>query len=160
MSLASIAPTNPRPTLPAPVPPADRAFGLDDDSREHVLVVEVQGVPYGIPVAQTREVVRAPRLTRVPGAPRETLGIVNLRGAVVTVLDLAVILGRGRAEAGASIVLIENGARLVGFAVDGVREVRALETDADGSVPAGGLATLDTTALCARFLISAEEMGR
>ena len=116
-----------------------------------MLVVAVAGMQYGIPVAQTREVVRA---------PRESLGIVNLRGAVVTVLDLAVILGRGSAEAGASIVLIENGARLVGFAVDGVREVRALETDADGKVPAGGLATLDATALCARLLVSAEEMGR
>ena len=125
-----------------------------------MLVVEVKGVFLGIPVEQTREVVRAPRLTRVPGAPRETLGIVNLRGAVVTVLDLAVILGRGSAEAGASIVLIENGARLVGFAVDGVREVRALETSADGNASADGLTTLDATALCARFLISAEELGR
>jgi len=115
---------------------------------------------YGIPVEQTREVVRAPRMTRVPGASLETLGIVNLRGAVVTVLDLAVILERGSAVEGASVVLIENGARLVGFAVDGVREVRALEAIANGNVSAGGLATLDATALCARYLISAEEMGR
>jgi chemotaxis signal transduction protein len=160
MCSASIAQTNHLPTLPQPVPPADVALDLGDDRRERVLVVEVSGVQYGIPVAQTREVVRSPHLVRVPGAPSETLGIVNLRGAVVTVLDLAVILGRGSAEAGASIVLIENGARLVGFAVDGVREVRVLETTADGNVPEAALATLDATALCARYLISAEEMGR
>ena len=125
-----------------------------------MLVVEVAGAFYGIPVAQTREVVRAPRLVRVPGAPPETLGIVNLRGSVVTVLDLAVILERGSAVTGASIVLIENGARLVGFAVDGAREVRTLETNDSAIVSASGPATLDATALCARYLISAEEMGR
>ena len=124
-----------------------------------MLVVEVAGAFFEIPVEQAREVVRAPRLVRVPGAPPETLGIVNLRGSVVTVLDLAVILERGSAVTGASIVLIENGARLVGFAVDGVLEVRTVETN-DGSYGSAGGRALDATALCARYLISAEEMGR
>lgn len=111
-------------------------------------------------VSQTREVVRALQVTRVPGAPSETLGIVNVRGVVVTVLDLAVMLHQSRAVAGASVVLIENGTRLVGFAVDAVRDVRALEVDAHG-VPTGhDITLLDAAALCARYLISGEEMGR
>jgi purine-binding chemotaxis protein CheW len=125
-----------------------------------VLAVDVGGTAYAIPVEQACEVVRAPRVTRVPGAPPETLGIVNVRGAVVTVLDLSAILHSSRAVTGASVVLIEHGARLVGFAVDAVRDVRALAVDADGVVTSAGLVPLDAAALCARFLLSAEEMGR
>lgn len=119
---------------------------------------------YGIRVEQTREVVRSIRLTPVPGAPVEVLGVANVRGAVVTVLDLGVILHGLRAVTAASVVLIENGARLVGFAVDAVRDVRALDPDAetvfDGERNGSGIVSLDATALCARYLISAEEMGR
>ena len=120
--------------------------------------MEIAGTTYGIPVGLTREVVRNLRITRVPGATSETIGIVNLRGAVVTVLDLAAMLHGGRAVPDPSIVLIENGDRLVGFAVDKVRDVRAVETASNPS--ADGITTLDATALCARYLISAEEMGR
>jgi len=121
--------------------------------------VEIAGTTYGIPVELTREVVRAIRITRVPGATSETLGIVNLRGSVVTVLDLAAMLHTTRAVPDPSIVLIENGDRLVGFAVDKVRDVRALESSDSGD-SANDVVTLDATALCARYLISAEEMGR
>lgn len=122
--------------------------------------MDVAGTSYGISVEQTREVVRSLHITRVPGAPVEVLGIVNVRGAVVTVLDLAAILHEARAVTHASIVLIEHGARLVGFAVDAVRDVRALDTSPGGDVDYGGIVSLDATALCARYLISAEEMGR
>ncbi len=164
MSSVSFAQTNHQPTRPEPVRPADTAF-LDDaeDTRPRVLVVEVAGVVYGIGVEQTREVVRSVRLTPVPGAPVETLGVINVRGAVVTVLDLGVILHGVRAVTAASVVLIENGARLVGFAVDAVRDVRALDPDADAlsnDRNGSGIVSLDATALCARYLISAEEMGR
>ncbi len=115
---------------------------------------------YGLLVDDAREVVRSLRVTRVPGAPTETLGIVNVRGVVVTVLDLAAILHQSRAVTGASVVLIENGTRLVGFAVDAVRDVRALEVDADGVPSGAGIVILDAAALCARYLISGEEMGR
>lgn len=164
MSSVSFAQTSRNPTLPEPVRPADVALLDDDeDTRVRVLVVEVSETVYGINVDQTREVLRAVRLTPVPGAPLEVLGIANVRGAVVTVLDLGVILHGVRAVTGASVVLIENGARLVGFAVDAVRDVRALDPDDGtraGGRPASGIATLDATALCARYLISAEEMGR
>lgn len=129
-----------------------------------MLVVDVGGTAYGIAVEQAREVVRSLRLTPVPGAPVEVLGIVNVRGAVVTVLDLGVILHGVRAVTASSVVLIENGARLVGFAVDAVRDVRALDpiagNELGGETDGSSLVSLDATALCARYLISAEEMGR
>lgn len=157
MSSVSTAPTIPSPVLPRPVQGADRAAAdVADDTAPRALIVHIAGMTYGIPVELVREVVRSLRVTRVPGATTETLGIINLRGSVVTVLDIASVLHGVRAVSDPSIVLIENGDRLVGFAVDSVRDVRAVgELDSAGAVKA-----LDATALCARYLISAEEMGR
>lgn len=164
MSSVSFAPTSRQPILPEPVRPAESALDDAEDTRPRVLVVDVAGTVYGIAVEQAREVLRSLRLTPVPGAPAEVLGIVNVRGAVVTVLDLGVILHGVRAVTASSIVLIENGARLVGFAVDAVRDVRALDHAADSltgaGISEGDIVALDATALCARYLISAEETGR
>ena len=146
-------------SIPTTARPAG-ATDLDDAHHEQSLVVSIAGRGYGIPVAQAREVVRGGRLVRVPGAPPEVLGVINVRGAVVVVFDPAAILHEARAEQGASIVLLENGTRLVGLAVDAVRDVRALEAEPDGRRTAAPVAPLDATALLARLLISGEEMGR
>lgn len=128
-----------------------------------MLVVRSGATEYGIPVGQVREVVRGERVTRVPGAPPIVRGIVNVRGAVVTVLDLCVLLGAERGDATPSIVLLEHGTRLIGLAVDAVRDVRAEsvngEHEPDASVPVH-VAPLDAVAICAPHLLSAEEMGR
>ncbi len=135
----------------------------EDDVRPRLLVVEVDGASYGIPITQVREVVRAVTVTRVPGAPALVRGIINVRGAVVTVLELSVLLGAERAVTGSSVVLLEHGARLIGLAVDVVRDVRVQQDPVGESSTLGThatLATLDAVALCAPHLLSAEEMGR
>lgn len=54
--------------------------------------MEVAGRAYALPVEQVREVLRERPLTPVPGTPPVALGLVNVRGLVVTVLDLAQLL--------------------------------------------------------------------
>jgi chemotaxis signal transduction protein len=83
----------------------------EEDERERVLLVELRlngprpeesgahseidrYLSLALPVSQVREVVRARTVTRVPGAPPAMRGLVNVRGMVVTVLDLAVCLGQ------------------------------------------------------------------
>jgi purine-binding chemotaxis protein CheW len=134
-----------------------------EDERPRVLVVRVNDREYGIPVGQVREVVRGEQITRVPGAAPIVRGIVNVRGAVVTVLDLSVLLGATRGDTASSIVLLEHGSRLIGLAVDAVLDVRAQD---DGSTTvvdppaATPIVPLDAVALCAPHLLSGEEMGR
>ncbi len=111
-----------------------------------------------IPVAQVREVVRPTGLCRVPGGPPVLRGVLNVRGSIVTVLDLAALLGQPRAVAPGSVVLLENGVRLIGLAVDTVRDVRAAVVDNATTGPE--ITPLDAVALCARHLLSAEEAGR
>lgn len=137
----------------------------DDEQRARVLVVEVDGRAFGIPVEQVREVVRRERITRVPGSTALVRGVVNVRGAVVTVLELSVLLGTERAVTSSSIVLLEHGSRLIGLAVDAVRDVRAQENPSDLVLDSSDLslshvAHLDAVALCAPHLLTAEEMGR
>jgi purine-binding chemotaxis protein CheW len=49
---------------------------------------------YAVGVEHLREVVVAPRITTVPGAPASVLGVFNLRGAILPILDTARLLGR------------------------------------------------------------------
>lgn len=75
-----------------------------------------------------REIIPARAVTRLPGAPPWVLGLLNLRGAVVTVMDLAVRLGLPGAEA-QSVIVLELDERLLGVRVDAVESV-ALAEDA------------------------------
>ena len=131
--------------------------------RLRVLVVRVGQHEYGIPVSQVREVFRAERVTRVPGTSALVRGIVNVRGAVVTVLELSELLAAPRAITSTSVVLLEHGSRLIGLAVDAVRDVRvqdATPTEYETSETGAHVVPLDAVALCAPHLLSSEEMGR
>lgn len=131
----------------------------DEPLRPQWLVVRVGTRALGIPVEQVREVVRADGLVSVPGTPLAQAGIVNVRGAIVTVLDGAAVLTGVRAPAPASIVLVEHGARAIGVAVDAVQDVRDVtDRDADGADDA--IELLDAAAMVAAQVHSAEERER
>ncbi|MCE9603170.1 MAG: chemotaxis protein CheW [Gemmatimonadetes bacterium] len=73
-----------------------------------------------------KEIVPTPVVTRLPGAPAWVLGLLNLRGRVVTVVDLAVRMGLP-SGVGASIVVLELDGRMLGVRVDEVRSVANAE---------------------------------
>ncbi len=80
---------------------------------------------YGINVMQVQEVLRVSEIAPVPGAPHYVLGIINLRGNVVTVIDTRIRLGLTTSELTDStrIVIIEAAKHVVGILVDCVSEV-------------------------------------
>ena len=80
---------------------------------------------YGIKVMQVQEVLRMTEIAPVPGAPHYVLGIINLRGNVVTVIDSRKRFGLPEKEPDDStrIVIIEAGDHVVGILVDSVAEV-------------------------------------
>ncbi|WP_075071461.1 chemotaxis protein CheW [Gemmatimonas phototrophica] len=156
MSSASTIPTNPS-EAPAGRLPTELSDD-DDDHRPQWLVVASAGVLWGIPVEQVREVVRPAGLRPVPGSPVIQAGIVNVRGAIVTALDLQALRTGERAVTPGSIVLLQHGARPIGLVVDTVHDVRGA-TPESPDAPAG-VTVLDAVALCARYLHSAEERAR
>lgn len=85
---------------------------------------------YGVNVMQVREVLRYTDIAPVPGAPSYVLGIINLRGNVVTVIDTRMRFGLSTAEVtdNSRIMIIESDKQQIGILVDSVSEVVDLNT--------------------------------
>jgi purine-binding chemotaxis protein CheW len=96
--------------------------------REFVTVT-IGGQLFGIPVLQVQDVLGPQRVTRVPLAPPEIAGSLNLRGRIVTAVDLRVRLGlAATAEAaGRMSVVVDHGGELYSLLVDQVGEVLAID---------------------------------
>jgi chemotaxis signal transduction protein len=99
------------------------------DSR-HVSGVFVQlrvgAERYALPVEHVLEVTPLPAPTPLPGARRELLGLVPLRGRVLPVYDLGALVASGGDRAPARVVVVADGESRAGFAVDEVIEVGPL----------------------------------
>jgi len=93
-------------------------------SAVHVRV-RVAGEHYALPVDGVLEVAELGDVTPVPGAPPAVLGVRNLRGQLVTVVDLATLLGLEADGPPERIVVTEEGDRRAGLAVDSILEVEA-----------------------------------
>lgn len=95
-----------------------------------VLLFSVGGRTYGCDIEVVREIVPFRRPTRLPGAPDYILGLVNLRGTIIPVLHLGLRLAAGAAtDVEGSIVLVEDGGRTLGIAVDEVMDVQPLPAE-------------------------------
>lgn len=95
---------------------------------------------YGINVMQVQEVLRVTEIAPVPGAPPYVLGIVNLRGNVVTVIDTRTRFSLPTTDLGdaSRIVIIESEQQVVGMLVDSVAEVVELRQSEIDSAPSIG----------------------
>jgi purine-binding chemotaxis protein CheW len=84
------------------------AQGGKTEERETlgVLVVSVGDERYGLALDCVSEVVKEYRLTPVPCAPGHVRGVINLRGEIVSVIDLAVVLGLPSAESSHNAPLV------------------------------------------------------
>lgn len=96
-----------------------------DDPMLQWVTFRLDGETYGINVMQVQEVLRYTEIAPVPGAPAYVLGIINLRGNVVTVIDTRHRFGIVSAEVSdqTRIVIIEAESHVVGILVDAVAEV-------------------------------------
>jgi purine-binding chemotaxis protein CheW len=102
---------------------------LDDDATdddEQVVVFRLDKEEFGVPIDSVQEIVRVPEaLTHVPKAPPFVEGVINLRGAVLPVIDLRRRLGLTtveRSDTQRVMVFLIDGVR-TGFIVDSVAEV-------------------------------------
>jgi purine-binding chemotaxis protein CheW len=115
-------------------------------SRElHIVGFQVGRETYGVPITSLHEIVRVPDITAVPDAPDYLEGVINLRGKIVSVMDLRKRFGLTQAAARKQnrILVVEHGGRLAGLIVDSASEVLKIPADAVEPPPAafqdGGL---------------------
>ncbi len=100
------------------------ASGSDDSVLQYVTFL-LKDETYGINVMQVQEVLRYSEIAPVPGAPSYVLGIINLRGNVVTVIDTRQRFGLMPADVtdNTRVVIIEVEKQVIGILVDAVSEV-------------------------------------
>jgi purine-binding chemotaxis protein CheW len=120
-----------------------KAIGNDvddenSDDDEQVVVFRLDREEYGVPIDSVQEIVRVPEeLTHVPKAPAFVEGVINLRGAVLPVIDLRRRLGLAsveRSEGQRVMVFLIHGTR-TGFIVDSVAEVLKIHKSAIEAAP-------------------------
>jgi len=145
----------------------------EEAGREY-LAFSLGGEEYAVNILQVQEIRAYERVTRIANMPAFIKGVMNLRGAVVPVVDLRVRFNVGKAEYDAStiVIVINIGPRTIGMVVDGVSDVVSLKASQLRPAPqiAGvltaefleGVAILDQRMLIIvdiNGLMSSKEMG-
>lgn len=100
------------------------------------LLVSVGGERYALPLRDVAEVARIGPLTPVPGAPHAVLGVHNLRGQVIPVVDLGSVLGVRAGEELRSVVIVDDAGDPAALAVDVVLDVGTVDARPDETVDA------------------------
>jgi purine-binding chemotaxis protein CheW len=92
----------------------------------------IGGQLFGLPIVRVQDVFIPERLTRVPLAPPEIAGVLNLRGRIVTLIDLRRRFGLGQRADGDAVMAIgvESKGESYGLLIDSVGEVLKLDTAA------------------------------
>jgi purine-binding chemotaxis protein CheW len=117
--------------------------GLASDTAQFVTFT-LGDERYGIPMDQVREIIRVPRLVRVPLGPPSLRGVANLRGRVLPVISIRGCCGLAEAEhTDATRVIVIGVAGIVGLVVDRVSSVLSMDAASVETV-GGGDAMLDS----------------
>ncbi|MCC5869687.1 MAG: purine-binding chemotaxis protein CheW [Gammaproteobacteria bacterium] len=130
---------NPSRLLASAAPPEDT------DSGCQCLTFTSAGTLFAVEISGIKEIIQYTRVTEVPMMPPQIRGVINLRGQVVPVVDLAVRFGReasalGRRSCVVILELLEGGERYdIGVLVDSVSEV--MEIAPEDMAPPPGFGT-------------------
>ena len=103
---------------------------MNDPSRQYVLF-RAGTEDYGLPISRVSSIIRFETVTPVPRAPRAVLGVIDLRGRVIPVVDLGLRLFGTHFEplSRSRIIVTEGDEGPVGLAVDEASEVATFMPD-------------------------------
>jgi purine-binding chemotaxis protein CheW len=109
------------------------------------LTFNLAGEEYGVDILAVREIRGWSRVTRSPQTPEHLLGVLNLRGAIVPIMDLRLRFGLERESFGDNtvVIIVAVDERLFGIVVDAVSDVVDIDPAAIKPVPDMG-AVVDT----------------
>jgi purine-binding chemotaxis protein CheW len=104
---------------------------IDNEHLESFVTFYIKGQMFGIPVLQVQDILTPDKIASVPLAPPEVKGSINLRGRIVTVVDVRVRLGLGKQEDGNESmgVTVEQQSELYTLLVDKVGDVISLDKE-------------------------------
>ena len=121
----------------AAAPAHAMGFAAEASAAEAFLTLTVADTLCGVPVLAVRDVLTAQAITRIPLAPAEVAGSLNLRGRIVTAIDLRSRLGLAARTEGASAmnVVVEREGELYSLLVDEVGDVVPLPLSGRAAKP-------------------------
>jgi len=98
---------------------------LRDSETQAFVTFTVAGQLFGVPVVRVQDILTPDVIAPVPGGPAEVRGLINLRGRIVTVIDLRTRLSLPRRDAGEGgmCVTVESGTESYTLFVDAVGDV-------------------------------------
>ena len=118
---------------------ATTAMSNDNHSGNFIeyVTVMIGGQLFGLPISQVQDVFMPERMARVPLASAEIAGVLNLRGRIVTAIDMHCRLGLGKRETARSAMAvgIEFHGESYGLLIDSVGEVLKLADNTREPVP-------------------------
>ncbi len=109
--------------------------GMKNSESGQYLTFKLQDEVFAVDISQVREVLELDKVTKVPQTPEMMRGVINLRGAVVPVIDMRLKFGMGETEktVDTCIIIVEiaidDETTLIGALADSVQEVMDLEED-------------------------------
>lgn len=108
------------------------------ETRDYV-VFRLGGERYALPSAVAREVLRLPRMVRVPRVAGHIRGVINLRGQIVAVTDLRPLLGLAGDDmpAASQLIVVEAAGLLTALLTERVEGIRTLDLAAIEPIPEG-----------------------
>jgi chemotaxis signal transduction protein len=83
-----------------------------------VLIIPVRDEFYAVPMASVQQVLRHPQVTRVPLAPASLIGVVNVRGEILPLLDTGILTGAGPLTSPPYAVLVNSEKENVALAAE------------------------------------------
>ena len=134
--------------------------------HRELITFEVAGQLFGLDIMAIREIRAWTPVTRLPRVPDHVAGVVNLRGTVLPVVDLAARLGWERSEPTArhAIIVVQLGGKAMGLIVESVSDIVTIAADALQPPPSGagdavvrfleGLAAIDELAGSPKLLVA------
>jgi purine-binding chemotaxis protein CheW len=113
---------------------------IADADTQQFLTFKLAGEEYGVGILSVQEIRGWSAVTAIPHSPNWLLGVINLRGVVVPIIDLRIKFNFAKAEYNEfTVVIILNvGARVVGVVVDGVSDVITLTPEQIKPAPSLG----------------------
>jgi purine-binding chemotaxis protein CheW len=107
------------------LPASHRKARRDDSAVTRWVGFRVCGQHYALDILRVQEVLASAEIEPVPGTPPAVMGVINLRGRIVTVVDLRRCLGfaPAAAEGPCSVIVAELDGEPVGLRIDGIAEI-------------------------------------
>jgi len=114
---------------------------VEEDSLENrYLIFDIKDELYAIEISLITEIVEMLPVTQVPSIPDFIVGIINLRGSIIPIIDVRMRFGYETKEydSRTCIIVLQNGDMSIGLIVDSVQEVAKIDQDSIAKPPANG----------------------